>query len=238
MYRIAVCDDELCFVESIAAIVDEYCREHSIISVITKFTNSEELFEEIEESQYYDIFILDIEMPKYDGMKLATQIRKILCDSIIIFVTSHIQYAVEGYEYDIFRYIPKQLMKERLPFALRDAWIKLEIQNVNVYTISMARKYQKVQLKDIYYIYKYQKNAVFILQNGVIKVRKPLYQIYEEINSEDFLFIDRCYIVNIVHIERIFEGKIIFENGSKVNTSDSHILEVKKYMSTFWGKRI
>lgn len=238
MYRIAVCDDELCFVENIATTVGEYCGEHSIISVITQFTNAEELFEEITESQYYDIFILDIEMPTYDGMKLASQIRKILCDAIIIMVTSHSKYAIDAYEYDVFRYIPKQLIEARLPLALRDAFVKLELQNVKLYTIFMARKYQKVKLKDIYYIYKEEKNAVFILGNNVVKVRKPLYQIFEEINSEEFLFIDRCYIINIVHIEKVFDGKIILENGSVLNTSDSNILEVKKHISTFWGKRI
>lgn len=238
MYKIAVCDDELCFVENIAAIVHEYCREHSIISEVTRFSNSGELFEEISEAQYYDIFILDIEMPIYDGMSLAALIRKVLCDTIIIFVTSHIKYAIDAYEHTIFRYIPKQLMEERLPLALRDAFAAIEVQNVNFYTISRARKYQKIQFKDIYYIYKEQKNAVFVLQNDIAKVRKPLHQVFEELGSEDFLFIDRCYIINIVHIEKVFEGKISLKNGAILNTSDSHILEVKKYMNTFWGKRI
>lgn len=46
-------------------------------------------------------------MPGNSGMNIAAQIKKDLPEALIIFITSHLKYAVESFELSIFRYIPK-----------------------------------------------------------------------------------------------------------------------------------
>ena len=46
----------------------------------------------------YDVLLLDIEMPKMNGMDAAREIRKRDQRVLIIFITNMAQYAINGYE--------------------------------------------------------------------------------------------------------------------------------------------
>lgn len=41
---------------------------------------------------------------------------------------------------------------------------------------------------------------------GTAKVRKSLQQVFDELNTPEFIFIDRGCIVNIIHIMKISDG--------------------------------
>ena len=60
----------------------------------------------------YDIIFLDIQMKHLDGMAAAEKIRKVDSDVIIIFITSTVQYAVQGYAVDALGYVLKPVPYE------------------------------------------------------------------------------------------------------------------------------
>ena len=74
---------------------------------------------DIQEQKHYDLILSDIEMPKMNGMELAGYIKSYLPQVFIIFITSHIKYAIDAYELSIFRYVPKNMITERLKPALK-----------------------------------------------------------------------------------------------------------------------
>lgn len=94
-------------------------------------------------------------------MELARQIHNLLPDALMVFVTAHYKYAVDAYELHIFRYIPKNQLKERLSHALKDAVSLLEIQNTDSYIVSSQNRLERIPFKEILYIEKDGKNAIF-----------------------------------------------------------------------------
>ena len=54
-------------------------------------------------------------------------------DSYVIFITNYTDYAVDGYELDIFRYILKDQMEEKLPQALEEIGKRMNIQSGEYY---------------------------------------------------------------------------------------------------------
>ena len=66
----------------------------------------------------YDAIFLDIEMPEMDGITVAKNLRKLHSDVPIIFLTSHIEYALEGYEVNALRYLTKPISPEKLKEVL------------------------------------------------------------------------------------------------------------------------
>lgn len=70
------------------------------------------------------------------------------------------------------------------------------------------------------------------------KVRKSLQQIYSELDSPEFLFIDRSYIVNIIQIMKVSDGTAVLKNGAKLPISRAHLQEVKLQINRFWGAHI
>ena len=70
------------------------------------------------------------------------------------------------------------------------------------------------------------------------KVRKSLQQICSELDSPEFLFIDRSYIVNIIQIMKVSDGTAVLKNGAKLPISRAHLQEVKLQINRFWGAHI
>ena len=119
MIRISICDDDAVSLkvikEKVKGWFEEYHRDQTCL--IEAFSNGKELLSNLRENSF-DLFILDLEMPKINGLELAKQIRTILPFTMIIFLTSHIKFAVEGYKVQALRYITKDRIDLELPEAL------------------------------------------------------------------------------------------------------------------------
>ena len=122
MLHIAVCDDDRNAVQThkqIAKCCLAQCKSAGEISVYTDSANL--LYDITEDGFFFDLILLDIEMPGGSGMELAQKIKPYLPHGKIIFITSHIEYAIDAFELAIFRYVPKDDIDTRLPAAIMDA---------------------------------------------------------------------------------------------------------------------
>ena len=121
MLRIAICDDDKKLLTLLHKEIDLWflmLRKTDYNFSIDEYTSSEQ-FSFCLKSNSYDIIFLDIEMPKLNGIELAKQIRSKLPDVILIFLTSHNEFAPQGYKVKALRYLSKLNMREhflrRLP---------------------------------------------------------------------------------------------------------------------------
>lgn len=239
MIHIAICDDDQAMVDNHKKVVEACLQEEKIAGQITTYTSSENLLYDITEDKIlYELLLLDIEMPGFSGMKVAEKIKPFLPNAKVIFITSHIEFAIDAFELFIFRYVPKQDMSQRLPAAVRDALRLLDLEEGKTYTIQTSTRLEKIPYKDILYIMKDGKNAEITVEGNVSKVRKSLQQVFDELAAEEFIFIDRGCIVNILHVMQIKDGMVILKNGESLPISRSHLQTVKEEINTYWGTHI
>lgn len=239
MLKIAVCDDERDVVSANIKITEECLKKAGAIGKITAYTRSDNLFSDIAEDQlFYDLILLDIEMPGKTGMELAEKIKPYLPNVKIIFITSHIEYAIDAFELSIFRYVPKNDIQRRLPTAVLDAVKLLQLEEGKVYTIQTTRRLEKIPYKEILYIERDGKYARIQTVHGESKVRKTLQQVFEELSSEEFIFIDRGCIVNIIHIMQVKDAMAVLDEGGSLPISRSHLQDVKNQINGYWGAHI
>lgn len=239
MLRIAVCDDERRTADSHARMAEACLKECGSVGEVEVYTGSGNLLYDItEDGMHYDLLLLDIEMPGVDGMELAGRIRPFLPRVKIIFITSHIEYAVDAYELNIFRYVPKTELEKRLPTALKDAVTLLLLEAGSFYTIRTSSRLEKIPCREICYIERDGKNARIVTFQGETKVRKSLQQVFEELPAEEFLYIDRGCIVNLIHILQIRDGMVVLENDLSLPISRSHLKQVKERINTYWGMHL
>ena len=239
MIRIAICDDESTHVKKLYQMVNKYLKRNHLNANITSYSQSEMLLYDIQDGQYFDLVLTDIEMPKTDGMELAKKIRTYLPEVLILFVTSHIKYAIAAYELSIFRYIPKSEIEKRLDKALDDAYRMLMLQCDKFYLIHTSAKTEKIPLKEIVYIQRDGKNALISCKNGtVFSVRKSLSAVLDEMNSNDFVFAERGTIINLAQILEIHKNVIQLSNGIKIQAAHTRLNEIKKKMTDFWSEQV
>lgn len=239
MIRIAICDDEQDAVVLHEEMVRKSLQTSGIGYKITTYTQSSNLLYDItDDGFFYDLILLDIEMPGVTGMEISEKIKPFLPNVKIIFVTSHLEYAIDAFELSIFRYVPKDNLDNRLVAAVTDAAKLIELEAGKEYAIQTSSRMEKIPYKDIYYIQRDGKNASIVSSTGISKVRKSLQQVYDELNTPEFIFIDRGYIVNIIQIMKISHGMAVLKNGEQLSISRSHLQKVKQQINRFWGAHI
>lgn len=148
------------------------------------------------------------------------------------------EYAIDAFELSIFRYVPKNDIGKRLPAAITDAVKLIELEEGKVYIIRTNSRLEKIPYKEILYIERDGKNASITTKDGISKVRRSLQQVYEELASEEFIYIDRGCIVNIIQIMQVKDGMVVLKNGSSLPVSRSHLQPVKEQINTYWREHI
>lgn len=240
MYQIALCDDNREFLECLKWGVEGYCRERGIGALVYSFCGSDALVETIEEKKYYDAYILDIDMPGCSGLSAARMIRECTDYPVIIFVTVHSMYAIDAYELDVFRYLIKEHLGTRFKAVMDSLFCRLEKQEEKkYYLISNQRKYIRLLQQDILYVYKKQKNAVFVLTEKREEwERVTLSNVLARMNNPDMKLLDRSYIVNLSHIRELYDNIVVMDNGEELQTGIRHVKELKQTLSDYWGSRL
>lgn len=232
--RCAVCDDMPESAQLAKSVAEKVFSDRNVNCEISLYSNSRQLLFDIDKSNPFDILLLDVEMPAVSGLELAETAKKVYKNCLVIFLTSYLEYAVEGYELDVFRFVPKSEIKPRLEYAVADAIKHIDNKNKKIYIIRKHDLYEKVFYDDILYITKDGKNSVFhIDKREPVSVRKPISVIFEELDSSEFVFIERGCIANITNVTRLHNREWTCKNGEKLTVSRSVYAQVKQKLLNF-----
>ena len=98
MIKIAICDDEQCFYDSIHRYINGYMSHRREEYEVNIFSSGEELLGKMEALREYTIIFMDINMQGMSGYDAALEIRKYNKDAFIVFVTAYLDYSTEGYK--------------------------------------------------------------------------------------------------------------------------------------------
>lgn len=245
MIRVGLCDDEKALLEKLGGFVEECYARDRIFARVDFFIGSRELLYEIEDGKSFDLLVLDIEMPNMDGMELATQVRKLLPDVLVIFLTSHMEYVLDAYELSIFRYVPKSDSGERLRHALLDAAALIQVQQRESYIIQNQNRLERIPLRHLLYITHEGKNSILVTELKdkddrpvCHRVRKTLQEVYGELDKREFSFIDRGCIVNLAKVMSIQGDDCTLRDGTHLAVSRAKIQGLRERLLEFWKQYI
>ncbi len=213
VYKIAICDDENVESQYILSIVEKWSNENNVEIKVDRFNSAEAFLFHYAESNDYDIFLLDIEMGKMDGVTLAKKIRKDNETVQIIFITGYSNYISEGYEVAALHYLMKPVNEKKLFEVLNRAVLKIE-KNERVLIIEHAKEMVRCPLYEIAYL-EVNQNYVTIHAKQSFTVKKTLKD-FEELLDERFYRIGRSFIINLNMIERVTKMEVILSNGSSI----------------------
>lgn len=234
MIRIAVVDDELFFADRIREIADKFFKDKNIDYEIKVYTHPVELKWDVEDGDYFDIYLIDIEMPGMDGLALAQCIRMTYAEPYIIFITAHMKYSIKGYEYNVWRYIIKDRADEQLPLAFEGLIKQLKKRQERFYIIESPSKTVKVSYDDIYYLHIKGKYTYFYARTGIYRDRCTLKQAVETLDSTVFRFVNKSYVVNLKHILEIDGTSLVMRDGELIDLSVPQRSAVKSALSDLW----
>lgn len=235
MIRIVALDDEMSWIETMKQITERcFCQEEY---EFFSYTNTEGFLFDMEEKRDYDIVLLDMELPGTSGLEVGRKVRLGHPESIIVFVTNHVEYAVQAYEVNAFRYIPKCMLKEKLPEAYTYILEKLKIREKRFFPILNSEKMERIEEDLIYYLKKEKKYVRVVHHDGENKVRMTLAEAYSRLTVSDFVQIDRSCIASLRHIMAVENRKVRLRNGVYLDISQPQYAYVRKQISEYWSKK-
>lgn len=187
-----------------------FIRNLSDISIIGSANNGEELVDTIMRKKP-DIVLVDIGMPKLNGMEAVKECIKIFPYLKFIFITGYDQFAVEAFSISAVDYILKPIEKNRLYLALEKAKKAVGDDKLsNDPEKNSDSKKLCVRFDRSMYFIPYQE-VLFIEKIGrksLIHTTKTVYETYktlgnlERVLDHSFFQSHRSYIVNL---EKIFK---------------------------------
>ena len=71
--RIAIVDDDTGFIKKVETVIEDYCQKAGEAATVRLFSDGGILLEGPGQERGYDAYILDVEMPRLDGLELDGQ---------------------------------------------------------------------------------------------------------------------------------------------------------------------
>lgn len=223
MIRIAICDDDIKLTGQLEYIIEKIAKQYGIHVENDIFFNGKELIGHIENQMpNYDLIFLDIEMEYMNGMETACRIREKDKQVLIIFVTSHVNYAVEAYAVHPFQFIVKPIEKKKFVPIFLQAYEVIIAGNV-YYEYKYNKDYYRILIKDIMYFESEKRIINIHLKDGSIRHYYDKIDFIQKRLSEtkvDFWRIHQSILVNTRYVVRKAFDHIELTDGRVLNISE------------------
>lgn len=240
MVRVAICEDDLFYMEREKNLIESYLKTREIRSEITTFSSSIELTKAYANS--FDIIFLDVEMDEMNGMEVAHWLRDKGAKSHIIFLSAYAEYLPEGYKVDAHRYLLKNDAKFDESFC--------ECMDSVVAKIQMEESKIEIKIKDgilsiapskiIYAESNVHKVTLYVIeQSGDIReyyMYDRLDNVQAKLERYGFLRIHQSYIINGEHLRKVYRYKAELIKDISLAISKKYYNDVEDYYIRMRGE--
>lgn len=237
--KIAICDDSIKDIRNIEGLLAEYQESCPGLEFeIEKYMDSTKLKQKIQQKDFAEIYILDIIMSETTGIDLGSQIREEAGKSIIIYITSSDDFALDAYEVHAARYLLKPIEREKFFEALEYAFSCTEVKRRPMYLVKTRDGLVSVPYSKIEYIENSSRTLEVNLTEGKqirsIFMRKSFEEEIGQLAEErEFIQVHKSFLINMGYIKRLDGSSVIMDSGVRIPVSRKNVANVKRQYLMF-----
>lgn len=207
-------DDEV----SSLKVLKDYCSRSQLTSLIGTFTNPFEAVHALNNNQV-DLIFMDIVLKQIRGTDF---LKTLFNPPMVIFTTTHEEYAIEGYEIDAVDYLIKPFTFERFSKAVNKASQMLRLKNTPMALLNKmpdpASQFLMVKVEytiirvdfdDILFIEGLKDYVKIHTEGRLILTKITMKNIMEKLPSSTFFRVHKSYIVSAGKIDVIENSRIV-----------------------------
>jgi len=233
---IAVVEDEKEYSSKLEKYLLEYGKENNLKFHINIFADAVSFLKDFKCN--YDIIYLDIRMPIINGMDAAKEIRKKDSKVIIIFVTNLVQYAIEGYEVNALDYILKPINYYDFCLKINRAIEHMPKSNYQSVILKSENGETRIDLRNLIYVETKGHQLVLHTVNRDFFKYESLKKFELDLNSDDFVKINSCYLVNMNFVQSFDSSSVHLKNNVDLQMSRPRRKEAIEAFRTFSEKQV
>lgn len=230
--RIALCDDEPAYIDSLNNLLIRYSFDHDIDLSIDAYHDGEQLLNVCEHSRTYNVLFMDIEMPQRNGIEIVSDIRSIDRNLITVFVSNYPEYMYDSFSVHPYQFIQKPVTAESLEKTMND--IIADTSVIEDPFITVTDNYGNmvsISTDEIYYIEATDarnRDLVIYLNGSEIYTRGTLAQFENLLPGDLFVRPSRTTLINLSHILLIKDQTVVFDNKLTVSISQRKVRTLKE----------
>ncbi len=207
MYHIAIVEDEAAFAAQLQEYLEKYQEEHDVRFKISVFGDGEEILKDYQ--PLYDIILLDIEMPKVNGMQAAEQIREQDADVTLMFITNMAGYAIKGYEVGALDFVMKPVNYYTFSMKLTRVLKRTRQKARQEILLTLPDGVKKLNVQQIYYVEVQNRILYYHTDEGVFTMRGTMQSVEQMLSPYSFVKCNHWYIVNLKYVSQVRKNTAI-----------------------------
>ena len=207
MYRIAIVEDDKAFVEELKKYLKQYSAEEGREFEVSAFYDGAEILENYKSD--YDLILLDIEMPKVNGMDAAERIREMDENVVLMFITNMAQYAIRGYSVGALDFVMKPVNYYTFSMKMKRALKRVEKKEQHSILLTLADGVKKLEVRQIYYLEVQNRMLHYHTDEGEFVVRGSLQSAEATMPSKVFAKCNHWYLVNLNHVTEVRKNTVV-----------------------------
>lgn len=199
-----IVDDEPLAIE----VIKTHAASFADLEVVDTFRNAVDAFRALEDRPVNVLFV-DIEMPRVSGLDL---IRSLPNPPLVILITAHREYAVDGFELDVLDYLVKPVRFERFARAVARARRRLKPPGVPIdefLEITVGRRNVRIPVSEIVWIESRRDCVDIHARSGTRTARENVKDLAERLERHGLIRIHRSFMVARHHIESWSAGEVV-----------------------------
>lgn len=240
MFKIAICDDELMFLEYLYNRVEQIMLRYNFDYEIADFSDSDAFIQYCRKN-IVDVVLVDIDMPKKDGFSAIKELQVQQPDIAVIFVSAHEELAYQSFQYNPFQFISKadpERLDDVFVYLMRK--IRQRKYQKEIIHIKLAENIVDINVNEVMYLQS-DKNYVTAYdedEQPLIRFRGLLKNIYTELADYGFIYIHKRYIINCRFINKFENRKVVLSNNKEIaSTRNAEVMsEAKRLYGEFMRK--
>lgn len=239
MFRIAICDDESCFLLQEKALIISYMKRNGYDCRIDAFSSGRGLLALRDEVKQYDIIFLDINMEELDGLETAKEVRRYSETTYLVFVTAYLTYAIEGYKVNAIRFLIKD--EGNLGPAMReclDTIMKEKKRSEQKYCFDFVEGTLEVVWKNIIYVESSLHKLIFYMNDR----KRSQFTMYDKLDTietllqgSEFCRIHKSYLVNLKYVRNLERYRLELHDGTILNIAKGKYMESNRRFLVYQG---
>lgn len=232
MLKVAIVEDDLQCAGQLQAYMEKYVAEQGLSLELTRFSDGMELAQQYR--PVWDLILLDIEMPRMDGMEAATRVRQVDPEVQIIFITNMARFAVRGYQVDALDFVLKPITYPKLALRLRKAVEIIQQRTERFLLVSSKEALHKLPISQIRYIEVANRHLHIHTADREYLTNGTLSALEKELAGSTFARCGHSYLVNLRHVTAVHRDTVLL-GEMKVPLSRSCQKEFLQRLTAFVG---
>lgn len=216
MVRITIVEDDPVDLARLTDCLRQYEAEQEERFDVKSFSNPSDFLSAYRSD--CDLIFMDIELPVFNGVDVARQLREMDSVVTLVFITNMEQYAVNGYEVDALDFVVKPINYYRFSSMMRKALRGITRRGEKEVIVQSSGTITRLRVSQILYVEIRDHLLIYHTDQGKIESWGKLADAEAELADHHFARCSSSHLVNLRHVISVV-GNDVDVAGTKLPVS-------------------